>query len=50
MDVPEWNNVKTNEDFGEGPNQPHIGYQTPGKDANRTRRHIFVDYVPATRR
>lgn len=34
-----------------GPHQPHIGYQTPGKRivGGRNRGHIFVDDVPATR-
>ncbi|CAM5781911.1 MULTISPECIES: polymorphic toxin type 47 domain-containing protein [Brevibacillus] len=50
MDIPEWNNVKPNGALGEGPHQPHIGYQTPGKGANRIRGHIFIDDVPATRR
>jgi hypothetical protein len=49
MDIPQWNNVKPDGTLGEGPHQPHIGYQTPGKGANRTRGHIFVDDVPATR-
>ena len=47
MDIPAWNNVKPNGALGEGPHAPHIGYQTPGKP--RTRGHIFVDLVPATR-
>ena len=47
MDIPSWNNVKSNGALGEGPHAPHIGYQTPGKP--RTRGHIFVDLVPATR-
>ena len=50
MDIPEWNNVKPGGVLGEGPHQPHIGYQTPGKGAARTRGHIFIDKVPATRR
>jgi uncharacterized protein RhaS with RHS repeats len=50
MDIPEWNNVKPNGALGEGTHQPHIGYQTPGKGATRTRGHIFIDNVPATRR
>lgn len=50
MDIPEWNNVKPNGDLGNGPHQPHIGYQTPGKGADRIRGHIFTDYIPATRR
>ncbi|RAV02633.1 polymorphic toxin type 47 domain-containing protein [Paenibacillus sp. YN15] len=49
MDIPKWNNVKPDGTLGEGPHQPHIGYQTSGKGANRTRGHIFVDDVPATR-
>ncbi|WP_415839705.1 polymorphic toxin type 47 domain-containing protein [Paenibacillus tarimensis] len=49
MDIPRWNNVKPDGTLGEGPHQPHIGYQTPGKGTNRTRGHIFVDNVPATR-
>ncbi|MFM2483467.1 polymorphic toxin type 47 domain-containing protein, partial [Celerinatantimonas sp. YJH-8] len=48
MDIPELNNVKPNGTLGEGPHQPHIGYQTPGKP--RVRGHIFVDNIPATRR
>jgi uncharacterized protein RhaS with RHS repeats len=47
MDIPSWNNVKPNGSLGEGPHAPHIGYQTPGKP--RTRGHIFVDLIPATR-
>ncbi|ENA0608834.1 DUF4150 domain-containing protein [Enterobacter bugandensis] len=47
MDIPAWNNVKSNGALGEGPHSLHIGYQTPGKP--RTRGHIFVDLVPATR-
>uniref|UniRef100_UPI001AE0283E RHS repeat-associated core domain-containing protein n=1 Tax=Pseudomonas taiwanensis TaxID=470150 RepID=UPI001AE0283E len=47
MDIPAWNNVKSNGSLGEGPHAPHIGYQTPRKP--RTRGHIFVDKVPATR-
>lgn len=50
MDIPQWNNVKPNGSLGEGPHQPHIGYQTPGKGTNRVRGHIFTDDVPATRR
>ncbi len=49
MDIPGYNNVKSNGALGEGPHQPHIGYQTPGKGSSRTRGHIFVDDVPATR-
>ena len=49
MDIPEFNNVKPGGILGEGPHQPHIGYQTPGKGKNRVRGHIFVDNVPATR-
>lgn len=49
MDIPEFNNVKANNLLGEGPHQPHIGYQTAGKGKNRVRGHIFVDNVPATR-
>ncbi|WAK00978.1 polymorphic toxin type 47 domain-containing protein [Methylobacter sp. YRD-M1] len=48
MDIPAWNNVKPNGALGEGPHAPHIGYQTPGKP--RTRGHIFIDDIPATRR
>jgi len=50
MDIPQWNNVKPNGQLGEGPYAPHIGYQTAGKGSNRIRGHIFVDYIPATRR
>jgi RHS repeat-associated protein len=50
MDIPQWNNVKPNGSLGNGPSQPHIGYQTPGKGSSRVRGHIFVDNVPATRR
>lgn len=50
IDIPEWNNVKPNGTLGEGPYQPHIGYQTSGKGADRVRGHIFVDEVPTTRR
>lgn len=50
MDIPEWNNVKPDGTLGNGPDQPHIGYQTPGKGKERVRGHIFVDEVPATRR
>lgn len=49
MDIPEFNNVKASGYLGEGPHQPHIGYQTPGKGKNRIRGHIFVDNLPATR-
>ena len=49
MDIPKLNNIKPNGSLGEGPHQPHIGYQTPGKGKNRIRGHIFVDNVPATR-
>jgi RHS repeat-associated protein len=49
MDIPAWNNVRTDGSLGYGPHQPHIGYQTPGRGEARTRGHIFVDYVPATR-
>ncbi|MGY8528295.1 polymorphic toxin type 47 domain-containing protein, partial [Paracidovorax citrulli] len=49
MDIPSLDNVKSNGGLGEGPHQPHIGYQTPGKGSSRTRGHIFVDNVPATR-
>ncbi|WP_233282093.1 RHS repeat-associated core domain-containing protein [Pseudomonas mangiferae] len=48
MDIPAWNNKKTNGSMGEGPHAPHIGYQTPGKP--RTRGHVFLDHIPATRR
>jgi hypothetical protein len=47
MDIPEWNNVKPTGVLGEGPHQPHIGYQTPGRGPARIRGHIFVDDVPA---
>lgn len=47
MDIPAWNNVRVNGALGEGPHSPHIGYQKPGKP--RSRGHIFVDDVPATR-
>lgn len=50
MDIPEWNNVKSNGKLGNGPHQPHIGYQTPGKGNNKIRGHIFVDDIPVTRR
>ena len=50
IDIPRFNNVKSNGQLGEGPHQPHIGYQTPGKGSDRVRGHIFVDYIPATRR
>lgn len=51
MDIPEWNNVKSDGILGDGPFQPHIGYQNAGKGKeNRVRGHIFVDDVPATRR
>jgi hypothetical protein len=50
MDIPQWNNVKANGTIGNGPHQPHIGYQTPGKAKDRIRGHIFVDDIPATRR
>lgn len=49
MDIPEFNNA-TNGVLGNGPHQPHIGYQNAGKDSNRIREHIFVDELPATRR
>lgn len=49
MDIPEFNNV-TNGVLGNGPHQPHIGYQNTGKGSNRIRGHIFVDEIPATRR
>ncbi|WP_143518141.1 polymorphic toxin type 47 domain-containing protein [Pseudomonas sp. PIC25] len=49
MDVPKWNNVEGS-NIGNGPHQPHIGYQSSGKGAQRIRGHIFVDIVPATRR
>ncbi len=49
MDIPEWNNVKLDGTLGEGPHQPHIGYQTPGKGNDRVRGHIFVDHVPGSR-
>ncbi|MBR9879219.1 MAG: hypothetical protein GYB17_06855 [Gammaproteobacteria bacterium] len=48
MDIPEWNNVGGNGGLGNGPHAPHIGYQVPGKP--RSRGHIFVDNIPATRR
>ena len=50
IDIPKFNNVKSNGQLGEGPHQPHIGYQTPGKGSDRIRGHIFVDHIPATRR
>ena len=50
MDIPEWNNIKSDGTLGEGPSQPHIGYQNAGKGKDRVRGHIFVDDVPATRR
>ena len=50
MDIPQWNNVKNNGMLGEGPHQPHVGYQTPGKGKDRIRGHIFTDDIPATRR
>jgi RHS repeat-associated protein len=37
---------------GEGPQVPHVGYQTPGKrkaGTGRVRGHILLDDVPATR-
>jgi len=46
MDIPDWNLP----DGGMGPVQPHIGYQTPGRGADKVRGHIFVDEIPATRR
>ncbi|WP_084349739.1 polymorphic toxin type 47 domain-containing protein [Moraxella oblonga] len=49
IDIPEFNNV-TNGVLGNGPHQPHIGYQNTGKGSNRIRGHIFVDEIPATRR
>lgn len=49
MDIPELNNVKQNGVLGEGPHQPHIGYQNSGKGAERIRGHIFIDIIPATR-
>jgi RHS repeat-associated protein len=49
MDIPEFNNVKSTGKLGEGPHQPHIGYQTMGRGANRIRGHIFIDNVPASR-
>lgn len=35
----------------EGPQVPHVGYQTPGKrrDGGRSRGHILLDSVPVTR-
>jgi hypothetical protein len=50
MDIPKWNNVKANGSLGEGPHQPHIGYQTSGKGSSRVRGHIFVEDIPATRK
>ena len=50
IDIPFLNNIKRDGSLGEGPHQPHIGYQTPGKGNSRVRGHIFVDAVPATRR
>ncbi|WP_294281700.1 polymorphic toxin type 47 domain-containing protein [uncultured Chryseobacterium sp.] len=50
MDIPAWNNLKKSTGkLGEGPHQPHIGYQTSGRGVNRVRGHIFRDNVPATR-
>jgi hypothetical protein len=49
MDIPQFNNVKPDKTLGNGPHQPHIGYQTPGKGDARTRGHIFIDNVPSTR-
>ena len=49
IDIPKFNNV-TNGVLGNGPHQPHIGYQNTGKGSNRIRGHIFVDEIPATRR
>ncbi|TBL85656.1 hypothetical protein EYY95_14720, partial [Hafnia alvei] len=48
IDIPSWNNVKSNGDLGEGPHAPHIGYQTPRKP--RIRGHIFINLISATRR
>ncbi|WP_449866995.1 polymorphic toxin type 47 domain-containing protein [Noviherbaspirillum aerium] len=50
LDIPRWNNLKPDGSLGEGPHQPHIGYQTPGKGSTRVRGHVFVDDVPATGR
>ncbi|MCX8534710.1 polymorphic toxin type 47 domain-containing protein, partial [Chryseobacterium luquanense] len=49
MDIPVFNNVKAKGILGEGPHQPHVGYQTSGRKASRIRGHIFIDNVPATR-
>lgn len=49
MDMPAFNNVKSTGKLGEGPHQPHIGYQTMGRGPNRIRGHIFIDNIPATR-
>jgi hypothetical protein len=49
MDIPEFNNLKSGGKLGEGPHQPHIGYQTSGRKANRIRGHIFIDNVPSSR-
>ncbi|WP_210150197.1 polymorphic toxin type 47 domain-containing protein [Chryseobacterium scophthalmum] len=49
MDIPAFNNVKEGGRLGEGPHQPHIGYQTPGRKANRIRGHIFIDNIPTSR-
>jgi len=32
-----------------GPDQPHVGWQTPGKGANQQKGHIILDKVPAGR-
>ena len=49
IDIPAWNNVKPNGKLGEGPHQPHIGYQTSGKGKNRKRGHIFTDDITISR-
>ncbi len=39
-----------NAHLDEGPAEPHVGYQTPGKrDQGAVRGHIIVDEVPAYR-
>ncbi|KEQ17556.1 hypothetical protein GZ78_17585 [Endozoicomonas numazuensis] len=50
VDIPEWNNIRSDGTLGAGPHQPHIGYQTPGRGKERIRGHIFIDNIPATRR
>ncbi|OCA68975.1 hypothetical protein BBI01_17320 [Chryseobacterium artocarpi] len=48
MDIPKWNNVKSDGSIGMGPHEPHVGYQKPGKGIGR-RGHIFTNDIPATR-